>query len=181
MKSFVRNANALFILVLVGVIAAAFYQELTKEGPPCPLCFLQRVGMVGVATGLMMNLCLGVRVPHYALSFLGAILGGAVSVRQILLHICPGFPVFGLPVFGYNLYTWAFLVFCCSILALVILLFLYRADQKPKAPLNWFQKLANFSLIVITIANLILAFSVCGIKTCPDPAWPQPKETSSPN
>ncbi|MDN3506083.1 MAG: disulfide bond formation protein B [Simkaniaceae bacterium] len=181
MKSFVRNANALFILVLMGVIAAAFYQELTKEGPPCPLCFLQRVGMVGVATGLMMNLSLGVRVPHYALSLLSTILGGSVSVRQILLHICPGFPVFGTPVLGYGMYTWAFLVFCSSLLALVVLLFLYRADQKPRAPLNWFQKLANVSLIVITIANLFLAFTTCGFKTCPDPSWPQTTEKGSPS
>lgn len=180
MKTFVRNANALFILVLMGVIAAAFYQELIKEGPPCPLCFLQRVGMIGVATGLMMNLCLGVRVPHYALSFLSAILGGSVSVRQILLHICPGFPVFGVPILGFGLYTWAFIVFSCSIVALIVFLFLYRADQKKRTKTNWFQKLSIIVLIAVTVADLALAIKLCGVHPCPDPSWPQSKEMSSP-
>jgi disulfide bond formation protein DsbB len=178
MKTFVRNSNALFILVLVGVIAAAFYQEFTRQGDPCPLCFLQRVGMIGVGTGLMMNLVFGVRVPHYALAFLGALLGAAVSIRQILLHICPGFPGFGLPVLGFGLYTWAFLVFASSVLALVVLLFLYRADQKPKTPMNWLQKLACGALMFITLANLLLAFSVCGLQTCPDPTGPHPQSTT---
>ncbi|NGX27637.1 MAG: Disulfide bond formation protein B [Chlamydiae bacterium] len=179
MKSIVRNGNALLILVLMGVIASAFFQEFTKEGPPCPLCFLQRIGMIGVATGAMMNLCLGVRIQHYAFSFLSAGIGGAVSVQQILIHICPDSPVFGIPILGYGLYTWAFIVFCCSILALITFLLFYRSDQKKKARLNWLGKLAIFALILITLADLALALVQCGLHPCPDPSWPQPKVQTS--
>ena len=117
MKEIVRTGNALLILVLVCVIGAAFYQEATKQGPPCPLCLLQRIGMIGIATGALMNLRFGIRSQHYALSLLSAGLGGAVSVRQILLHVCPGFPEFGYPVLGYGLYTWAFIYMTAWILS----------------------------------------------------------------
>ena len=172
MIQFVRNCNALMIIVLMGVISAAFYQEFTGEGAPCPLCFLQRLGMIGVATGILMNLRFGIRIRHYAYSIFSALIGGAIAVRQICLHICPGFPTFGYPVFGYNLYTWSFIVFCCSTLAIVIFLFLFSPDQRTKIPMKGFEKLAFGYLVLITVANIALAFKVCEFGPCPDPSWP---------
>lgn len=180
MKDFVRISNALLIFVLMGVITAAFYQEFTGEGSPCPLCLLQRLGMIGVATGIFMNLRFGIQTQHYALSLLSAGIGGAVSTRQILLHICPGFPVFGYPVLGYGLYTWAFIVFCCSAIAIVILLFLYKPDQSKKERLNWLDQLAFFSIFLITLANIALTVYQCGFGPCKDVPWPPKKQTQSP-
>ena len=172
MIKFIRISNAFMIIVLMAVISAAFYQEFTGEGPPCPLCFLQRLGMIGVATGILMNLRFGVRIRHYAYSLLSALIGGAVAVRQICLHICPGFPIFGYPVFGYNLYTWSFIVFCCCTLAIVIFLFLFSPDQRQKFPMNSLEKFAFGYLVLITVANILLAFQVCELGPCPDPPWP---------
>lgn len=172
MKPFVRISHSLLILVLMGVVSAAFYQQFTSQGPPCPLCLLQRLGMIGVATGAWMNLRLGVQIKHYALSLLSGLIGASVSVRQILLHICPGFPVFGYPVLGFGLYTWAFIVFCCSILVLLILLFLYRSTQAAIVKIHWFDKFAFLVLALITIADVVLSLNLCGYGPCADVPWP---------
>ncbi len=107
--------------------------------------------MVGVATGLLMNLRFGIRSRHYALSLLSAFFGGGVALRHICLHICPQFPVFGNPVLGLSLYTWSFLVFVCSSLSITVLLFF---DPPPEKSMNRFEKMAFGLIVVTTILNI---------------------------
>ena len=45
------------------------------------------------------------------MSIVAAVLGLAISSRQVLLHIMPGDPGYGSPVMGWHLYTWAVVVF----------------------------------------------------------------------
>lgn len=172
MNKLVRFGNATLIFVIVGVILSAVYQQYTKQGPPCPLCLLQRLAMIGVATGAMMNLLWGIRMEHYGMSFLSAILGGSVSVRQVLLHICPTFPEFGYPVLGLSLFTWAFIVFVCCILALVLFIFLYRPESKKIKHTTLYERLAVLALILVTIVDMGIVFTECGLGKCPDPPWP---------
>lgn len=162
--------NELWIIVLCGVISAAFGYELMKRELPCPLCLLQRLGMIAMAIGPTMNLIFGFRVFHYALSIAGILFGGSVSLRQILLHICPQFRTFGLPVLGLELYTWAFIVAACSLAATMILLLMYRADESYQAPnrLRPLGKIAIIFLIIIIIANAGSTFWECGWAFCPD-------------
>lgn len=169
----IRALNALMAIIFMGIITSAFYQEFFKHELPCPLCYLQRLGMVGVSIGALMNLRFGVRVSHYAISLLSAFFGGAVAIRQICLHICPGFPVFGYPVFGLSLYTWSFLSFASALFAVIILLFLY--SSKDKAPLkeNWLDYLAYFAVSVIILLNILATLWQCGIGPCQDVPWPQ--------
>lgn len=160
-------------IVFVGIIMAAFYEEFTKHEQPCPLCYLQRLGMVGVAIGSLMNLRFGIKTTHYGFSLLSALFGGAVSLRQICFHICPGFPRFGYPVFGLNLYTWAFLSFAASAFAIALLLFFHREEDQKRQPMNWFDSLAFLLVYALIISNIIAILNQCGISTCPDPSFPQ--------
>lgn len=172
MKDFIRVSNALLILVLMGVISSAFYEEFTREGPPCPLCFLQRLGMIGIATAILMNLRFGIRIKHYVLALFSAGIGGAVSTRQILLHICPNFPTFGYPVLGLGLYTWAFIVFCCSAISIGVFLFLYQPDQAMKVRMSWLDYLAFLATALVTLGNIILTIYQCHFGSCKDVPWP---------
>ena len=70
--------------------------------------------MLLVCSAAAMNLIYGLRPYHYALAIFAALMGGGAAIRQILLHICPGFPTFGIPFWGLNLYTWSFVTFVCS-------------------------------------------------------------------
>lgn len=168
MTEFARYVNALVIYILSGVLLGAYYIEYLWHEDPCPLCFLQRLGMIGVAVGELLNVRFGIRVRHYALSFFSAILGISVSIRQITLHICPGFPKFGEPVFGLDLYTWAFIVFACVILGNSLLLCFYNPWKTPIVPkeMNWFFRISFILIFLITLGNIFSVLQVCGLGSC---------------
>ena len=60
--------------ICIPVIGAYWIQFVEGEFP-CPLCLLQRLAMLGVAIGAMMNLRFGVRTSHYAVTIFSAIFG----------------------------------------------------------------------------------------------------------
>jgi len=162
----VRFCHVLFIFVLAGVLIAAYYQQYAKHVMPCPLCILQRLGMIGVGLGILMNVRFGVQAQHYAFSLLSALFGAAVSLRHIFLHICSG-PK-GVIVFGWSLYTWAFLVFCCSIFTLACLLFAPLPKERICVKLNLLEKCSFGIFFLLIVANCITTFSECGLGICPD-------------
>lgn len=162
--------NALSIFIISGVLIGAFVIEYGFHETPCPLCLLQRLSMIGVTTGALLNLKFGVHVRHYAISYFSAILGASISIRQITLHICPGEPPFGEAVFGLSLYTWAFLVFVCTILGISLLLFLYDPSKKSETPkkMEWYAVLAFGLIFCITLANIYTSLRICGFGPCPE-------------
>ena len=110
-----RNINAVAILGICGLLIGAYYIQFVKGEFPCPLCLLQRVAMLGVALGAMMNLRFGIHPAHYGISILSAVLGACISARQILLHINTPGSGYGSPVFGMHLYTWALIAFIVAV------------------------------------------------------------------
>ncbi|WP_059359475.1 disulfide bond formation protein B [Parachlamydia acanthamoebae] len=168
MQIWERGLNALVVLILCGVLLSAYFVQFFWHEEPCPLCLLQRLGMISVAAGLLLNLFFGVRMSHYALSLLSCLFGGFVALRQISLHVCPGFSTFGLPVLGLSLYTWSFIVFACAVCAISLILFLYRPDKSEQVPLNqeWFSKFALGLTLAISLANILTTYLQCGWGVC---------------
>ncbi len=160
-----RFLNALVILIISGVILAAFGVQIFEGEEPCPLCYLQRAAMIGVAFALALNLKNGIRPQHYGLALLFTLFGGAVALRQISLHVCPQFPKFGLPVLGMSLYTWSFFVFVCSIFAIALLLLLYRKEQK-EVPVEKWSLFAIGLIFFVTVANVLSTLLQCGFGSC---------------
>ncbi len=159
-----RGLNALMAIVISFVLLSAYYVQFVLEEEPCCLCMLQRLGMISVACGNLLNLRFGIRPSHYGLSIISALCGASVSLRQISLHVCPQFPTFGEPMMGLSLFTWAFLVFLCSIVGVALLLFFYNPERSAKKPshLNWFEKLPFGLLFAIALANVVTTFIQCG-------------------
>jgi disulfide bond formation protein DsbB len=163
-----KFANVLWICVLCGVVLSGSVYQLIMHEDPCPLCLLERLGMMGTAVALLLNLRFGIRAEHYALAILASIGGRFVSLRQIALHICPQFPVFGTPVFGYDLYVWAYIVFNCSVIAGAILLMIFGfTDPYNRGP-SWdsWGKSAAGLLVCVLLINLITVFDLCGLSPC---------------
>lgn len=168
MVYFQKVLNIMFIFVLCAVLLGAYGYQYLKNEDPCPLCLLQRLGMIGVAAALLMNLRFGIKVQHYGLAILSATLGRLVALRQIGLHVCPEFPTFGEPVFGFDLYVWAFFVFTCSIFACAVLTIIYGYAKDYDYQPTWgrAEKAAFWTLTIIAIGNTITTFIECGLSTC---------------
>ncbi len=151
-----RFLNALVVFILSGVIIGAYvYQHIEKEDP-CSLCELQRLAMISASIGFMMNLRFFIHPIHYSIVLASSLFGGAVALRQIGLHVCVGFPVFGVRIWDLELYTWSFLVFSATILATIILLFLYKTkNSEPKPSLHPYEKAVISLMFLVTFANVV--------------------------
>lgn len=163
-----KNLNTLIAVILSCVLAGAFFLQFFGHDDPCPLCMLQRLGMTGVALGCLMNVRFGVRKLHYGLALFSAVFGGVVALRQIALHVCPGFPTFGHPFWGLSLYTWSFIIFASSIAAISFLLIIFDKNANPleSKSLNWCGLLAFALLSLVSIGNIINACWLCGVGLC---------------
>lgn len=165
-----KNLNALIVFTITGILLGAYGVQFFGHEDPCPLCMLQRLGMMSVAASLLLNIRFGIRTSHYALALLSSLVGGIVALRQISLHICPGFPKFGFPVLGLSLYTWSFIIFACCVLAVALLLFLYDPKDKPdeNRQVNSWCMTAFLFIFLVTVANVITTFMQCGWGPCQD-------------
>jgi disulfide bond formation protein DsbB len=123
-------AATLNALVLTLILVAALIVQFMLGELPCPLCFLQRIAIMLCALGPCFLLAQNRRsaLTHRDLaiaggmSVLAALLGAAISTRQVLLHILPGDPGYGGTVLGMHLYTICLLVFICHALAAGVML-----------------------------------------------------------
>ncbi|WP_373509737.1 disulfide bond formation protein B, partial [Thiocapsa sp.] len=166
-----RSLDALGLIAIGLVLAVAFADQLLNHELPCPLCLLQRVGFVLAGFGLAMNLVFGPRASHYALTILGAIAGGAVALRQILLHVVPGTGAYGEPFLGLHFYSWAAILFALIVVgSAVLLLFDARLDASPAEP-EPIGTLARIALVLFTllvVGNALSTVLECGLGLCPD-------------
>ncbi|SDX54627.1 disulfide bond formation protein B [Thiocapsa roseopersicina] len=166
-----RSLDALGLLAIGLVLAVAFADQLLNHELPCPLCLLQRVGFVLDGFGLAMNLVFRPRASHYGLTILGAMAGGAVALRQILLHVVPGTGAYGAPFLGLHFYTWAAILFTLIVVgSAILLLFDARLDASPAdpEPISTLARIALVLFALLAVGNALSTFLECGLGLCPD-------------
>lgn len=165
------------VLAICAPLAGAFYEQFAHGEMPCPLCILQRMGMMLCGLGPAYVLCRARAgevtttdlATGYGMSVIAALAGGSISARHILLHIVPPDPGFGKPVLGLHLYTWAFIVFAAVILVSGIQLMLARELTPGPVRFGWPSRLVLLLFGAIIAANLIAVFLQEGLHwTLPD-------------
>ena len=167
--------------VLLGILAAAFVAQFADGAPPCPLCVMQRIGFLLAALGPCHVLLAAGREGLTArvvaqgagMTVLGSLLGAALSIRQVLLHILPGDPGFGSPVLGYHLYTWAAIAFACSIAAAGAQLVALRwvAPEAPRPVPG--ARVTALAVAAMLLANILSVVAEAGL------AWHLPDNPTS--
>jgi disulfide bond formation protein DsbB len=121
-----------WVLAYTVVMLSAFFIQFVKGEFPCPLCMLQRYGMILSTLGALFVIMQARRgsltTARYAqglgLGLIGVLAGASVSIRQIELHIKPGDPGYGEPFLGLHLYTWAFVTFAIVMIYVGVMLIL---------------------------------------------------------
>jgi disulfide bond formation protein DsbB len=171
-RSVVRLFNGIGALVVFSVVIGAYGIQFIFLEPPCPLCLLIRIGMIAVGFGLVLNALFGPKPIHYGLALLGCVFGIIVSLRNIALHIVPGTGSYGDAVFGFHLYTWAFLVFMAILIAIGVVMFFQRQFEAPtgQAPriVNLVAVIALSVGIFLAAANTFTTAVECELGPCPD-------------
>lgn len=114
--------NCLCLLAVSASLGLLLYYQWVLQVPPCPMCQLQRMGIILTGIGFMRNLRFGVKSAHYGVALTGALLTGLVALRQISLEAMPGQTPQG-PLFqGMHFYTWAALFSLAAIIVIAGLL-----------------------------------------------------------
>ena len=167
--TFLEALNALALLGLAGVLAAAYGFQFALGELPCPLCMLQRVAFATVAFGFLLNVRYGSRAKHYGIVILGALFGMAVSGRQAMLHVVPGTGAYGSAVLGLHFYSWAFVLFATAALATAGMLIAQPPERESAAcDHGVLSRVAGWSAIVVTLANAVTTLLQCGPIECGD-------------
>lgn len=148
-------------------LIVAFYYQLYLAELPCPLCLLQRVGLVVAGFGFMFNLQFGAKGAHYGIVIVGALTTAMIGTRQVLLHILPGY---GSTFLGLHFYSWS-LISALLILLAVALILMVRdglAIPLPKLALARWGRMASLLFVLLIAANLISTVLECGTGQCAD-------------
>jgi disulfide bond formation protein DsbB len=167
----IRPLNILGLLGVSVVLAAAFFYQLAFGELPCPLCLLQRGAFVALGLGFLLNIRFGSSPAHYGIVMISAVIGGSVSLRQVLLHIQPGDPGFGSTFVGLHFYTWALIAFAATIFYAGFLLFLEPGGRRTEGESPALHRLATLSLwlfALLVAGNLVSTTLQCGLGPCSD-------------
>jgi disulfide bond formation protein DsbB len=163
--------NALALMAVDTVLALAFVDQLWFSDLPCPLCILQRAGLTAAGFGLALNIIFGPKPSHYGVTILGAAVGAAVAMRQILDHVVPGTGSYGNAIFGLHLYTWSFIAFALMIIGSAIMLLDDRQFSRAEPMSSRLRPLpmtAIATFILLAIANVVSTVLLCGGGFCPE-------------
>lgn len=157
-----------WVLAYTVVMLSAFFIQFVKGEFPCPLCMLQRYGMILATLGALFVIMQARRgtltVARYAqglgMGLIGVLAGASVSVRQIELHILPGDPGYGEPFLRLHLYTWAFITFAIVMIYVGLMLMLMPRGI-PQAPASgsmaWKVSTAIIWLFIAIVAANVVA------------------------
>lgn len=171
-RSVMQVLNAVAALVMFSVVVGAYQVQFLNSEIPCPLCLLIRVAMIAAGFGLFLNALWGPRAVHYGITLLACVLGAAISLRQVSLHVVPGTGSYGSAVLGFHLYTWAFIVFSTMILAIAAVLTFSRQFGPRRAPTPAIVRpiaLATGGIgFLLALTNVVTTTLECGAGVCPD-------------
>ncbi|MED7820192.1 MULTISPECIES: disulfide bond formation protein B [unclassified Francisella] len=176
-KDLVKTVSAIEATGIAIVIIVAFFFQFVMGELPCPLCLLQRLGLLAIGFGFLLNMRFHVRPSHYALSLLAAVFTAFVSLRQIALHITD--PVgFGSKILGMHMYSWVFVISMVAIIYIAIVLSYpkqYEIRQEPQEiseaknkKIRFITHIIFLIFILVIFANVASTFFECGLSECPD-------------
>ena len=120
-KNLMKLLNTLNVIGVALLLFFGFILQLGLDELPCPLCLLQRIGLLAMAFGFLLNIHYPIRPGHYALVIVSAFFTAVAALRQIVMNALPPHG-YGYPEFGLHLYTWTFLISAATIFYTAILL-----------------------------------------------------------
>jgi disulfide bond formation protein DsbB len=165
----------LVMFVIAGILTAAMTLQYVNGELPCPLCLLERVAMLGVCFGIMLNFRCGFSYQNTGFSLLFAIVLLVVSVRQSLLDIYPrpGHEYIGSAILGIHMPVWSIIIALTLLTAYAIKLatlgddeYLRKADVSEFTAIRRIADVLSIYVIAICLINLVSVVLQCGFGEC---------------
>ncbi|MCC4622492.1 disulfide bond formation protein B [Xanthomonas cassavae CFBP 4642] len=163
------NATGLFCTS--AALLVAFYYQLILYDLPCPLCLLQRVGLISMGIGFLFNMEFGVKGAHYGMALTGCAVTGSIAARQMLLHIMPGDAGYGSTFLALHFYTWALLASVFAAEAIAVMMMLGPKDRpatEDASSVSLWGGITKVLFCLVIVANLVSTVLECGGGQCAD-------------
>ncbi len=159
--------------VMAAVLTAALFIQYGAGEIPCPLCLLQRVAMLGVCFGLILNFRHGFSDRNLGFSLLFSVFLLVVAVRQTLLDIYPrpGHAYIGSAVLGLHMPVWSVLIAVALLAAIALKLCIIGTEDGGRPPARG----SLFGLVAMLLSLYVIGLAVvnfgsvvvqCGIGEC---------------
>lgn len=176
MKTKTHSITVAHLVNMVGILGicvslvVAFYYQLVMHELPCPLCLLQRIGLIISGFGFLFNVYFGLRNLHYGMVIIGSILTGIMASRQVFLHILPSDTGYGSAFLGLHFYTWALVTSVVIIAATAVILAIseMNASIRPLKITPALSRIAGWGFLLLIAANLVSTVLECGYGQCTD-------------
>ena len=169
--SIISSLNLLAVAGIISIVIAAFFVQFILNELPCPLCLLQRLGLLSIAFGFLLNIRYGIHPLNYSLSLLSSIVTAFIAMRQIALHI-NDIHGYGSPFLGIHMYTWVFLI--CIITIFYVIVILSFKSQYENISINSRTFISKCGEMMFYILMLVIAVNIffiileCGFTQCPE-------------
>lgn len=164
-----RLGNLLGLLFICIALLIAFVDQVSAHDLPCPLCLLQRACFIAIGMMLAMNLFYGIKTVHYGFMLFSGLLGLAISVRQLYLHVSPGDAGYGDIFWGLHFYAWAAICFIVILAAIASALILEKGfNSSTSITAHRADTILIIGFILLIAANLFSTLFECGFSACPD-------------
>ncbi|WP_395622780.1 disulfide bond formation protein B [Sphingomonas daechungensis] len=169
--------NELFGVAMMAVIAAvltaALFMQYGRGEIPCPLCLLQRVAMLGVCFGLMLNFRNGFSDRNTGYGLLFSVFLLIVAVRQTLLDIYPrpGHEYVGSAVLGLHMPVWSVIIAVALITGFALKLCIIGTEDGARPPnssslVGRFAAIVGLYVIALAVVNFASVVVQCGLGQC---------------
>jgi|SRR5690606_27738600 len=163
------------LAVIAGILTTAMLLQYVDGQLPCPLCLLQRMALLGVCFGIMLQLRYGFSYRHIGLSMVFTLFLLIVAVRQTLLDIYPrpGHEYIGSAIFGLHMPVWSVLIAVALFFSFAIQLIAWGNSSKSKIKptkhsptLRYLTPLLCLYVIAIGVVNFLSVGVQCGLGQC---------------
>ena len=165
----------LVMFVIAGVLTSAMTLQYVNGELPCPLCLLERLAMLGVCFGIMLNFRRGFSYQNTGFSLLFALVLLVISARQSLLDIYPrpGHEYIGSAIFGIHMPVWSIIIALALLIAYAIKLsilggdeYLREADVSEYPAIRRIADILSIYVIALCLINLVSVVLQCGFGEC---------------
>jgi disulfide bond formation protein DsbB len=163
------------MIVIAGILTTAMTLQYAYGELPCPLCLLQRVALLGVCLGIMLNFRSGFSYQNTGFSLLFTIFLLIVSVRQSLLDIYPrpGHEYIGSAVLGIHMPVWSIIIALALLIAYALKLAVLGGDEHLREDdirsfpvIDRLASLLSVYVILLCLINLVSVVIQCGFGQC---------------
>lgn len=122
-EDYMKILSVLEVVVITAIIAIEFYFQFSVHNMPRPisLILLQRLGLLAMGFGFLLNTHFHIRPSHYALSLLASVFTLLVSLKIISIHMLDPIGI-GPKLFGMHMYSWVFIISVIYIIYIAIVM-----------------------------------------------------------